>query len=97
MTLKRIHAEITLLWQQGDMSEQSPSHRIARGRGSRLPRSLRLWVTPTWLLGILVLALAPARALAQENGDRFTCHTDRNLKKARGGRIVLGRRPKCTT
>jgi thiosulfate reductase cytochrome b subunit len=35
-----------------------------------------------------VVALAPARALAQKNSDCFTCHADKDLAKQRGGRTV---------
>jgi len=48
----------------------------------------RLFVLGAWVVGALLLAAAPGRALAQENGDCFTCHADKDLKKQRGDRTV---------
>jgi len=70
------------------MSEKYLPSRIGCGHQSGRPRSRWLWVTPAWLLAAAVLGLAPGRALAQENGDCFTCHADKDLKKQRGGRTV---------
>ncbi len=44
------------------------------------------------LLGLLavavMVALVPTRVLAQENGDCFTCHADKDLTKKRDGKTV---------
>jgi predicted CXXCH cytochrome family protein len=68
------------------MSRQSPS--ASFGRRYQPGRSTRQLAAPACFLGLLLLALAPTSALAQENSDCLTCHADKDLNKQRNGRTV---------
>ena len=69
------------------MSENSPSSSLRSPRAEALRARVRC-LAPAWLLVAPLLTLGVAPTLAQENGDCFTCHADKDLSKKRAGKTV---------